>query len=361
MANEQAVNVFENTILLAVNVEGLGSSRKVSLDNVTVDADKDRLKLASKILQCEERAAISGLFANLRNAISDEKRGLALPTVYKRSVYVLPRKSVARVDQMLREHQETLRGLVENLAAVYDQRIAEDRQKLREKFSEKHYPAKTALQDTFQIKWRYMSLAPSSELQTISADLYQQEVERVTAEVRSMGEEVKATLREAAYQLVAHLHNRLGTDEETGKPKVFKGAAVRNLVAFLETFDTKNIMGDTELSAILNQLKDLLSGVEPKNIRTDEALRSALRGSLEAKLPTLATLVTVGGRHIELPDDDEPEASASGVAVDEYGPNPGDMEPDTTTVENCKKHRSEPKPCQKCKADSQRRAKKAVA
>src|SRR6188768_433190 len=111
--------LFSDTIGINVNVEGMSGSRRVSLDNVEVDADKDRLRLASKILQCEEMAAIKGLFSQVRANMSDPRRGVALPTLFKRGAYLLRRSKVQEVETMLREHQQTLTALVQNLKAVY--------------------------------------------------------------------------------------------------------------------------------------------------------------------------------------------------------------------------------------------------
>lgn len=296
--------LFDKAIAISVSVEGISGARKVSLDNVTVDADKDRLRMSAKILQCPEMGAISNLFTQLRAAISDPKRGVALPTFFKRGVYMLPKTSIGSTEAMLTEYQATLKALVTALVAVYPQRIAEDRVKLRDKFSEKHYPSSDALPTMFNIRWRYLSLRPSAELGEISSDIYQAEVERVRKEVQTLGDDIKASLRQAAFEIVAHMKDRL-TPDASGQPKIFRDSMVNNLVDFLDAFDAKNIMGDSELSEALGQMKALLSGVTPKDIRTNEAMRNAFTTKVNEILPVLSGLVEASGRHVEVPDDGE--------------------------------------------------------
>ena len=348
--------LFSETIGINVSVEGMSGSRKVSLDNVEVDADKDRLRLASKILQCSEMSAIKGVFQQVRANLSDPRRGIALPALFKRGAYLIRRNRVAETEAMLREHADTLSGLVANLKAVYAERIAEDKLKLREKFNSKHYPAVEALDDTFKIKWHYQSIAPTLDLKTISEDVYKAEVARVTAEVNLMGLEIVATLRATALDLVKHLTEKLGTDD-SGKPKSFKGSSVKNLVSFLTSFEEKNVMGDKELGNVLAKMRALLSNdIDPKELRTDEQLRASVKATLDAALPVLDSLVQTSGRVVTLPDEDETEAAPAAVVDAE----PVDAAP-VVVAETCKKHKTETKPCQKCKAESVKRAAKKVA
>jgi hypothetical protein len=347
LVSTQAENILSKTIAVSVSIEGMGGNRKVSLDDVEVDADKDALRLSSRILQCPEMAAIKGLFTQLRLTI---RRDTALPTgLFKRGVYLIARSEVQKTSQALEGFKSTLGGLVDNLIAVYPQRIAEDRLKLRDKFDMAHYPSVDRLQQTFKIRYRYMSIGPSQELQTIDEDIYNAEVERVHAEVYEMGAEIKAALRQMAYELVAHMQERLGLDDE-GKPKVFRGSTINNLVEFLSTFDAKNIMGDGELSAVLGQMRNILQNVEPKELRTDEALRTAIRSKVDAIVPQLDALVKSSGRSVVLPDDDEPEATPVVVPVVEE-----------VAVEHCKKHTKEAKPCVRCKSEAAKRRANAAA
>lgn len=308
---QQTPDLFDQAIAISISMEGFGrGARKVDMKGVEVDADKDRLALEARILRCKETDAINGLYARVRQAVGDPAKGKALPTFFKRGVFLVPFSSVKELNAELKAFRAELADLVDRLIAVYDTRVAEDALTLREKFSLAHYPKKEELHERFNITWRYLELAPSGRLAAISQEVYDDEVERVRSEVVSMGDEIKRSLRQAALEIIGHMSERLGVDAE-GKKKIFRDSMVENLINFLNAFQAKNIMGDTELSSILDQMKALLQNVEPKDLRTNEALRAAVATKVNELVPQLDRLVkSTGVRHIELPEDNDETAAA---------------------------------------------------
>lgn len=292
--------ILEKTIAVSVNFGSIGQSRKVSLTGVDVDADKNRLTLMAKILQCKEADAIRSLFSELRLSLIDSKRGLLLPSLFKRSVYLVPIESVDAVEAMLTKGRINLTDRVEALIAVYPERIEADRVALGTKFSAAHYPSVAALREMFSITWRYLSLGASSQLETISASVYAAEVERVKLECSEVGEEIKMTLRGAALELVSSMHDRLTGFDEKGKPKIFRDSMVSNLLNFLNTFEVKNVMGDSELSSTLSDMRSLLANVTPADLRSNQALRSAIGQQVGAIQDVIGNMVTTQSRKIKI-------------------------------------------------------------
>ena len=300
--DNDANEILNKTIAVSIQFGSIGQSRKVSMTGVEIDADKARLSLSAKILQCKEADAIRSLFTEIRLSLVDSRRGLLLPSLFKRGVYLVPIASVESVDSILKDGKGRLSELVENLVAVYPERINEDRQALGSRFSEAHYPSVDALREMFSISWRYLSLGASSQLQSISASVYADEVERVRTECVSVGEEIKATLRGAALALVTSMHERLAGFDAKGKPRIFRDSMVTNLLDFLNTFEVKNVMGDTELGNTLGQMRDLLNGLTPSDLRSHDSLRASVATQVGKIQESLASLVTTQNRKIVLPD-----------------------------------------------------------
>ncbi len=294
--------ILSKTIAVSINFGSIGQSRKVSLADIAIDADKDRLTLSAKILQCKEADAIRSLFTEVRLSLVDTRRGLLLPSLFKRGVYLVPIASVEAVDAVLKKGRVNLTERVEALIAVYPERIAADRIALGSKFNQAHYPSAEALREMFSISWRYLSLGASSQLKSISASVYADEVERVKIECKSVGEEIKATLREAALAMVTSMHERLAGFDDKGKPRIFRDSMVLNLLGFLNTFEVKNVMGDSELSQTLGQMRGLLSGVTSADLRSNEALRTAVGQQVGAIQNSLSALVTTQTRRVSLPE-----------------------------------------------------------
>jgi len=300
--NDTSADILSKTIAVSINFGSIGQSRKVSLTGVDIDADKDRLTLSAKILQCKEADAIRSLFTEVRLSLVDTRRGLLLPSLFKRGVYLVPIASVEAVDGILKQGREDLAERVEALVAVYPERIEGDRLALGSKFSAAHYPSVSALREMFSISWRYLSLGASSQLESISASVYADEVQRVKIECASVGDEIKATLRGAALAMVTSMHERLAGFDANGKPRIFRDSMVSNLLQFLNTFEVKNVMNDSELSQTLSQMRGLLSGVTPADLRSNEALRTAVGQQVGAIQTSLTALVTTQTRRVSLPD-----------------------------------------------------------
>jgi hypothetical protein len=304
MTEMNHTDLFEKTIAVSISFGTIANQRRTSLTGVEVDADKDRLNMNALILQCPEMKAIRGVMAKTRERILDDKKGLTLPALFKRGVALVPIALIGDVENILSDARVELAAHVEALILNYEQRIEEDRARLRSRFNTKHYPSKAALRDTFTISWRYLQLTPSSQLKAISSEVYQKEVARVMAEAAQLGDTIKQTMRAAAHELVKALHDRLGYDKE-GNPLVFRNSTVNNLTAFLDTLAYRNVTGDQELSDLMAEMSALLNGVDADALRNNEGLRKAVESKTAEIIGGLDSLVMEQHRRVVLPDEDE--------------------------------------------------------
>jgi len=337
-------DLFSNTIAVSVSFEGMSIRRSVSMQGVEVDADTDRVELKSRILRCPEMRNIRNLRSNLRALISDKRRGLTLPAkVFRDGVFMIPVSMFSEVDAMLTTYRNTLDALVDELESVYEQRIEEDKLKLRSKFNAKHYPAKSALKAVWGISWHYFSLAPSEVLAKVNPAAFEAEVTKSQQLMIDMGDEIIASLRGAAFEIVRKMRDALGLDD-SGKPKIFRDSQVENFLSFVDLFSKKNIMGDSELAAKLDEMKALLRNTG-EEIRSDADLRSKLHEQVSAMAVEFEGMVEdVKNRSIRLPE--EPEAVEEAPIAEVVAIAPAD---------SCKKHKGEAKPCARCSADAKAR------
>jgi hypothetical protein len=86
---------------------------------------------------------------------------------------------------------------------------------------------------------------------------------------------IQQTLRQGLYELVGRMVDRLTGDN--GRPRVFWDSLVSNLDNFLQVFDARNLSNDEDLAALVERCRELMTGVEPKNLRRDAALREAVQ------------------------------------------------------------------------------------
>ena len=295
-------DILTKTIAISVEISKIGGHRKASLDGVEVDvnADEKRIGVHTKILKCSELDAINALFTKVRSGLVDDKHGLAFQSLFRSGVYLVPVGSVENVNSMLTDARSRLNELVNNLIAVYEDRIEGDRVALGSRFREDHYPSPCDLRERFSISWRFLSLGPSIQLQSISSEVYAAEVERVKSECKAVGDEIKSTLRGAALSLVTAMHQKLSGFDEHGKPLIFRDSLVNNLLEFLNNPKVESVMQDKELSDTLGEMRSLLQGVTPDALRTQEGLRSAVGMQVGAIKDKLSSLMTSAKRKIEL-------------------------------------------------------------
>ena len=79
-------------------------------------------------------------------------------------------------------------------------------------------------------------------------------------------------------------------DGPDGKPLRFKETTVSNLVAFLGSFDFRNVTDDTELKALVDKAREMLVGVSADDLRTTADVRAKVQqgmADLAAELDTM--------------------------------------------------------------------------
>lgn len=114
--------------------------------------------------------------------------------------------------------------------------------------------------------------------------------------------EIRDALRVAYSELVSAMTDKLGVDEE-GKPKVFRESLITRLKDFLDTFESRNLTNDEELSRLTRQARELMDGVAVKDLREKKDLRAEVLGKLEQIKGEMDSMVTVKTRKFSLDED----------------------------------------------------------
>jgi hypothetical protein len=74
-------------------------------------------------------------------------------------------------------------------------------------------------------------------------------------------------------RLTAHLAERL-TGLQDGEPKVFRDTAITNFTEFFERFQRLNVRSNPELDALVDQARQVITGIEPQQLRDSVRLRA---------------------------------------------------------------------------------------
>ena len=81
-------------------------------------------------------------------------------------------------------------------------------------------------------------------------------------------------------RLTAHLAERL-TGLHDGQPKVFRDSAVENLRQFFERFRRLNIRSSPELEMLVEEAQQVITGIEPQQLRDSVRLRQMVARDFE--------------------------------------------------------------------------------
>ncbi len=152
----------------------------------------------------------------------------------------------------------------------YDELKSAARRRLGSLFNAGDYPA--TLRGWFDVSYDFPSVEPPEYLRQLSPQLYQQEASRVAARFDEAVQLAEQAFTEELSKLVSHLTERLsGTDD--GKPKVFRDSVVENLREFFDRFRHLNIHSDEQLDDLVVQAQRVIRGVEPQQLRDNQAVR----------------------------------------------------------------------------------------
>lgn len=203
-------------------------------------------------------------------------------------IRLIPQPSVEDFERQITAFQEELTDAVQTLDRQYADLKSAARRRLGELFDPGDYPS--SLIGLFAIDHDYPSVEPPPYLQQLHPELYAQECQRVQAKFEEAVQLAEQSFTDELAKLVDHLAERLSGTAD-GKPKVFRDSAITNLTEFFDRFRTLNIRSNEQLDELVNRSRQLLSGVEPQQLRDSGALRQRVAQQLASVQSSLDGLL----------------------------------------------------------------------
>ena len=119
----------------------------------------------------------------------------------------------------------------------------------------------------------YPPIEPPNYLVALNPGVFEAEQARVRERFESAVELAEQAFATELQRLVTHLAERL-TGLQDGQPKVFRDSAVENFTEFFERFRRLNIRSNPELDALVDQARQVITGIEPQQLRDSVRLRA---------------------------------------------------------------------------------------
>jgi vacuolar-type H+-ATPase subunit E/Vma4 len=297
MPEQTTINVTDvsglvnQVMFLQLHAGLLGNSRKVGGDIWnTPETDKSLLHASKTLLTSPQLDAIRKADMRMRQWLYNTN-GPALPCDF--DAFMIPNGSIVNVKNKLEAYKTERAALVEEFLAVYIEQGKTAQEKLGPLFNPQDYPSVSQVRAKFYFDYSIFAFGVSEGLKAISQELYQQEVDKLQTTLQSAASEITAAMRQTVYDLLTNLQDKLTPDETTGEKKILHKAAIENVKKFLETFNLKNVTNDTELEAIVGQVRDLLSNTDAQSLRASDSFRDKMRDSLTGITSKLSTMVEI--------------------------------------------------------------------
>ena len=238
-------------------------------------ADRELLSASKLILDLKHPAYRA--VAAVRSEASGYWRTVTLPFP-EAGIRLLPQNSLGMFATTMQTYRERLQESARELAAQYDTIKSEAERRLGTLFNASDYPE--TLDGLFDLEVTYPAIEPPQYLVSLHPDVYQQEQARVRERFESAVELAEQAFATELQRLTAHLAERL-TGLHDGQPKVFRDSAVENLREFFERFRRLNIRSSSELDMLVEEAQQVITGIEPQQLRDSVRLRQMVARDFE--------------------------------------------------------------------------------
>ncbi len=238
-------------------------------------ADRELLSASKLILDTKNPAY--RVVAAVRSEASSHWRTVTLPFP-EAGIRLLPQNSLGMFATTMQTYRERLQESARELAAQYDTIKSEAERRLGTLFNASDYPS--TLDGLFDLEVSYPTIEPPNYLMALHPDVFQQEQARVRERFESAVELAEQAFATELQRLTGHLAERL-TGLHDGQPKVFRDSAVENLRDFFERFRRLNIRSSPELDMLVEEAQQVITGIEPQQLRDSVRLRQMVARDFE--------------------------------------------------------------------------------
>lgn len=270
---EPTTNPMDNALCLILEISCLGNTRKVPSNAVQTPADRAFLHITKNLIAKSYMKDLTSLHGELRSYIS--RKCLPASSMFRRGTYLIPTVTVEEVYTKIEEFMTRQSDLVDKLVAVYEAAQEDAKQRLGPLYNPSDYPSKEDVKAAYSIKKKLVAFHTPTKLKEISEAVWNKEVVGFKEDIALATDEIKMVLRAGLSEVTNHLVDKLSPSPD-GK-KIFRNSLVENVKEFLEDFNSRNIVNDVELAALVEKAKACINGVDAKMLRDDVGTREKVK------------------------------------------------------------------------------------
>ena len=281
------MNLSNDAMLVTLRIQGWSArcyDRKASqFVAVRHDADASAGRYNKRLLP---KVALASLNATLNEARKTHyHHTLPWDDVGAR---LLPVANYERYTGTLDRLIERMRTERSRFIADYDNQVRRAKADLGRLFREDDYPSREELLGRFSARYRIVPVPDSghflAELANGESDRVRRDIQKdVTQRLNGALADLYRRLGEA----VGHVCERL-TEDENGKPKVFRDSLIENLRELVDIVPRLNVFRDEQLNALCLEVQNRIASVEPNVLRPSAEFDPAVRRRVKRDARDLA-------------------------------------------------------------------------
>ena len=273
--------LVQNSALIRVAFHIIGNSKRADV-KVATTAQQDWFKVHKELLKSPELKAISREDFKMRVWLDNE----TIP--FDMGVKVVSIKKLGNIIKVFKEYKEVTRpALVAEFVKAYPGLIKEAAEAQGPEFDINQYVPVEQVAAEFSFDYKIIGFEVPGKLKQISTEIYEEEVAKAAAQIKSVTHEIEQAQRTLLLSLIDTLDDKLSED------KIPTQKAIEKLQKFLAEFDINDVTGDSDTAKLVADLRALTQGVSAKSIKTTEGFQATLTSKILEAQKSLEEMVEV--------------------------------------------------------------------
>jgi hypothetical protein len=226
----------------------------VQVGTEETDVDQNMLRVQKQLLDSPELEAVGKFDSRCRALV----KKFTLKSAFDGTgIYLIPRALAEKAREFLAQEKTERDALVEAFLAVYPARIEEAKDRLKEFFDATRYDSPEAVRRKFKMSWCLRTIDMAQDIKSLGSAVEEEERAKFNSELQDLHTEIAGSLRLGLKTALDRIIYAL-TPTEDGKRRRLETSNVKSLMEFVEFFGAKNIVGDADCEALVEQVKALL-------------------------------------------------------------------------------------------------------
>jgi hypothetical protein len=259
-------NIFQKACLIQLSTavwQGMTSLTPTLMEKI---GNREWLKGAKILVDPDSLSPARSVISKARTHLG--KSALPFPI---HGLTLVPKETLSRIDEALCGMKQEFEVEVEKFIGSYETEREKARESLGPLFNDADYPID--VRRKFRFEWRFITMDVPGRSGILSPELYEREREKFQALMDETRELATVALREEFAGIVRHMVERL-SGQEDGKLKRFQASMLEKMGEFLDSFGDRNLFRDDKLAELVDQAREVVSGLSTEELRQDGNLRS---------------------------------------------------------------------------------------